>query len=66
RELARLFEATQAKGKTCVCTKLYWKDHLVKCRIALATGKQAHDKRATKKDREWNIEKQRTLRAHNR
>ncbi|MCI5105507.1 MAG: SsrA-binding protein SmpB, partial [Pseudomonadales bacterium] len=32
RELARLFEATQAKGKTCVCTKLYWKDHLVKCR----------------------------------
>jgi SsrA-binding protein len=66
RELAKLFEATQAKGKTCVCTKLYWKDHLVKCRIALATGKQAHDKRATKKDREWNIEKQRTLRTHNR
>lgn len=66
KELARLFEATQAKGKTCVCTKLYWKDHLVKARIALATGKQSHDKRATVKEREWNIDKQRIVRQHNR
>ena len=66
KELARLFSATQQKGYTCVCTKLYWKSHLVKAQIALAKGKQAHDKRATLKDRQWNIEKQRAVRHNNR
>lgn len=66
KELARLFEATSQKGQTCVCTKLYWKDHLVKAQIALAKGKQSHDKRATAKEREWNIAKQRIVREHNR
>lgn len=66
KELARIFEAIQQKGHTCVCTKLYWKDHLVKCQIALAKGKQSHDKRATIKEREWNIDKQRAVRSGNR
>ena len=66
KELAKLFAATQQKGFTCVCTKLYWKDHLVKCQIGLAKGKQSHDKRATAKEREWNIDKQRIVRHHNR
>ena len=61
-ELARLFNATQQKGFTCVCTKLYWKNHLVKAEIALAKGKQLHDKRATDKERDWNREKQRVMR----
>ena len=65
-ELARLFSATQQKGYTCVCTKLYWKSHLVKAQIALAKGKQAHDKRASLKDKQWNIEKQRAVRHNNR
>ena len=58
--------ATQQKGHTCVCTKMYWKNHLIKCQIALAKGKQSHDKRATVKDREWNIDKQRIVRQANR
>lgn len=66
KELARLFASTQQKGHTCVATKLYWKNHLVKCQVALAKGKQAHDKRATEKNREWSIEKQRVLRQSNR
>ena len=66
KELAKLFSATQEKGQTCVCTKLYWKDHLIKAEISLAKGKQAHDKRATVKDREWNIDRQRIVRHHNR
>ncbi len=66
KELARLFSATQQKGHTCVCTKLYWKGHLVKAEISLAKGKQAHDKRATAKDREWNIDKQRIVRHQNK
>ena len=66
KELSRLFSATQQKGYTCVCTKLYWKSHLVKAQIALAKGKQAHDKRATVKERQWNIDKQRLVRHNNR
>ncbi len=66
RELGDLFNATQKKGFTCVATALYWKKHLVKCEIALAKGKQAHDKRATEKDRDWNREKQRLVRSSNR
>jgi SsrA-binding protein len=46
--------------------KLYWKGHLIKCQIALAKGKQDHDKRATEKDREWQIDKRRILRQANR
>ncbi len=66
KELAKIFASIQQKGHTCVCTRIYWKDHLVKCQIALAKGKQAHDKRATIKEREWNIDKQRTVRSGNR
>ncbi len=66
RELAKLYAATQQKGHTCVATKLYWKGHLVKCQIALAKGKQEHDKRATEKDREWKVDKQRIVRQANR
>jgi len=66
RELNRLIEAVQQKGYTVVATALYWKDHLVKCEIALAKGKQEHDKRNVEKDREWAIEKQRVVRHANR
>ena len=66
KELSRLFGAIQQKGFTCVCTRIYWRNHLVKCRIALAKGKKDHDKRATIKDREWNIDKQRIVRQANR
>ena len=66
KELAKLFSATQQKGQTCVCLRLYWKDHLIKAQIALARGKQSHDKRASIRDREWNIDKQRIVRHSNR
>jgi SsrA-binding protein len=66
RELARLFAAVQQKGHTCVATQLYWKGHIIKCKIALAKGKKDHDKRETEKDREWKIEKARIVRHKNR
>lgn len=65
KELAELQIATEQKGYTVVATDLYWKKHLVKCKIGLAKGKQAHDKRATEKDRDWSREKQRIMKAHN-
>lgn len=62
KELAKLLAATQKKGLTCVCVSLYWKGHLVKAQIALARGKQEHDKRQTDKDRDWDRAKQKVMR----
>ena len=65
RELAKLLAATQQDGRTCVCTALYWKKHLIKAEICIAKGKQLHDKRQTEKERDWNKQKQRVLRQSN-
>ena len=62
KELAKLHEATQQDGRTCVCTAMYWKKHLVKVEICIAKGKQMHDKRDAEKNRDWNREKQRIVR----
>ncbi|WP_207064038.1 SsrA-binding protein SmpB [Motiliproteus sp. SC1-56] len=61
RELARLFAHTEQKGYTCIAMALYWKGSKVKCEIALAKGKQLHDKRATEKERDWNRQKRRIM-----
>ncbi len=66
KELAQIFSSVNQKGHTCVCTKMYWKGHLVKCQIALAKGKQEFDKRASVKEREWNIDKRRAMTHANR
>ena len=64
RELDKLIGAVERKGYTLVPMALYWKRGRVKLEIALAKGKQSHDKRATEKNRDWQREKQRILR-HN-
>ena len=64
RELDRLIGAVERKGYTLVATALYWKRGRDKLEIALARGKQSHDKRATEKDQEWARSKQRLLRGH--
>ena len=65
KELAKIIVATQQKGQTCVPVALYWKGHLVKLEIALATGKKEHDKRATMKERDWNRDKARVMKSAN-
>ncbi|WP_257385576.1 SsrA-binding protein SmpB [Tahibacter caeni] len=65
-EIDKLIGAVERKGYTLIPTALYWKNNRVKVEIGLARGKQEHDKRATEKERDWNREKQRTMRAHNR
>jgi SsrA-binding protein len=62
RELDRLIGAVERKGYTLVPLALYWKKGRAKLEIALARGKQAHDKRASEKNRDWEREKQRLLR----
>ena len=66
REIDTLIGRVQREGYTIVPTALYWKGNKVKAEIALAKGKQAHDKREANKDRDWNREKARILRQHNK
>jgi len=59
KEIARLQRAAEQQGYTVVALSLYWKEHLVKCEVALGKGKAQHDKRETEKQRDWNRQKQR-------
>ncbi len=60
-ELDQLLGAVERKGYTLLALSLYWKFGKVKAEVALAKGKQQHDKRAADKDRDWKREKQRIL-----
>ncbi|WP_199098376.1 SsrA-binding protein SmpB [Dyella sp. ASV21] len=65
-EIDTLIGAVERKGYTLIPMAMYWKGNKVKVEIGLAKGKQAHDKRDAEKERDWQREKQRTMRAHNR
>ena len=66
REIDILIGKVQRDGYTLIPTALYWKGNKVKAELALARGKQTHDKREASKERDWNREKQRLLRRHNK
>ncbi|MEO8802634.1 MAG: SsrA-binding protein SmpB [Rudaea sp.] len=65
-EIDKLIGAVERKGYTVVPTAMYWKHNRVKVEIGLAKGKQDHDKRAAEKERDWNREKQQTMRSKNK
>ncbi|HUI21456.1 MAG TPA: SsrA-binding protein SmpB [Methylocella sp.] len=63
RELAKLAQGTERQGMTIVPLKIYFNEKgRAKIEIALARGKQLHDKRETEKARDWSREKGRLLR----
>jgi SsrA-binding protein len=61
QELHKLIGAVERKGYTLMPLSMYWKNGLAKVEIALAKGKQLHDKRATEKDRDWQRDKARIM-----
>jgi len=61
KELDKIIQITEQKGKTCAAMALYWKGNHIKCEIALVTGKQDHDKRNTARDRDWARDKERLM-----
>jgi SsrA-binding protein len=65
-EIDKLVGKVEREGYTLIPTAAYWKANKVKLELALAKGKQEHDKRNTEKDRDWQREKQRTMRRHNK
>ena len=66
KELTEIIKSTSQKGNTCIPTKLYWKNGLIKCEIALAIGKKTQDKRNTIKSRDWERQKAKELRDRNK
>lgn len=62
-EIDRLTGLVERKGYTLVPLELYWNKGRAKLAIGLAKGKKQHDKRATQKDREWERDKARAIKA---
>jgi SsrA-binding protein len=61
REITKL-QNQMKRGMTIIPLNVYQNDRgLLKIKIALATGKKAHDKRAAIKERDWQRDKARVL-----
>ena len=63
KQLNILIGQTRQKGVTLVPISLYFNPRgIAKVELGLARGKKQHDKRETKKERDWNREKARIIR----
>jgi SsrA-binding protein len=65
-QITKINIAVERKGATAIPLAMFWKKNKVKVEIAIARGKQLHDKRATEKERDWQRDKARVLRDNNR
>ena len=61
REIERLIGKTAERGLTIVPTRVYFSGPRAKVELALAKGKDMHDKRRSIKDREQKREMERAL-----
>lgn len=64
-QIAKLIGASERDGYTLIPLNLYWKGGFAKADIAIARGKKDFDKRQVKKDRDWQRQKARVMKAHN-
>ena len=62
REINKLIGKMQRDGFTIVPTKMYFKKGKAKIELAVAKGKKQFDKRAVKKNRDWNRDRARYVR----
>jgi len=64
REAAKLAAAIQREGMTLIPLKMYFNAKgIAKLELGIAKGKKLHDKRETEKQRDWQRDKARLLRA---
>lgn len=64
-ELDRLIGLVERKGYALVPLNLHWTRGRVKLDVGLAKGKKQHDKRETKKNRDWERQKARIMKSGN-
>ena len=62
KEINKLIGRINREGYTLIPTKIYFKKGKAKIEIVVAKGKKEHDKRQTKKKREWDRDKARIFR----
>jgi|TARA_B110001452_G_scaffold165397_1_gene138067 SsrA-binding protein len=62
KEINKLIGKMQRDGFTLVPTKMYFKKGRAKIEIAVAKGKKQYDKRATKKNKDWDRDRARYFR----
>ncbi len=62
REIHRLWQATQVKGRTIIPLRVYFKDGRAKVEIAICRGKKFYDKRRAIAERDARRELERELR----
>lgn len=65
-EISKLIGKVERAGYTLVPLDMHFSKGRVKVQIGLAKGKKQHDKRDTEKARDWEREKGRIMRAHNK
>ncbi len=66
RELDRLQGLVERRGYTLVPLDLHWSKGKAKLALGLAKGKKQYDKRAAKKDQDWERTKSRALKSQGR
>ena len=62
KEINKVIGKMQREGFTLIPTKMYFKKGKAKIELAIAKGKKQFDKRASKKNRDWNRDKARYVR----
>ena len=62
-EIRKLIGPVERAGYTLVPLDLHYTRGRVKLSVGLAKGKKQYDKRATERDKDWNREQQRLMRA---
>jgi SsrA-binding protein len=63
RQIDSLIGSVERKGRALIPLAMYWKNGRAKLEIALARGKKEHDKRADTRERDWQREKARVMKA---
>jgi SsrA-binding protein len=65
-QIAKLIGQVERAGYTLVPLDMHYLKGRIKIQIGLAKGKKQYDKRETEKQRDWEREKGRLVRAHNK
>jgi SsrA-binding protein len=65
-EIIKLIAKVDRAGYTLVPLDMHFSKGRIKLQIGLAKGKKQHDKRDTEKERDWEREKGRIMRSHNK
>ncbi len=66
REINRLIGSVDRDGYSMIATAMYWKKCWVKVEFYLGKGKKNHDKRNDIKDKDWQRQKERTMKKSSR